>query len=374
MGKDYYELLGVRKEAPDEDIRKAYRKLAVKYHPDKNPGSKEAEEMFKEISHAYDVLSDPEKKAAYDRYGEDAFKYGAGGSSGGFHDPFDVFRDVFGEGGFGDVFGDMFGSSSGSGNRPRKGRDLEYEVSLDFMEAVKGAKKEIKVKRYETCPKCDGSGAKPGTGLSACKACGGRGTVTQSGGFFSISRTCHECGGAGKIIKSPCPDCHGSGRTEASRKIEVNIPPGVDTGNRMRLKAEGEAGLNGGTCGDLYVHVSVRAHGTFKREGADIHTDMRASFTKFVFGSSVDVETVNGAVKLEIPAGTESGRVFRMKGHGVTRLDTGGKGDHYVRIEVDVPRNLSQEQKRLLHDLEETYNVTGEQDKNIVDKIKKAFK
>ena len=255
---DYYEVLGVGRGASSEEIKKAYRKLAVKHHPDKNKGDKNSEEKFKEISHAYEILSTPEKRAQYDQFGESAFQYGAGGG-GGFHDPFDMFREAFSSsGGFGDIFGDIFGFGSGGGRTQQRGRDLEYSIKLDFLDAARGLEKDVKVRRYEKCADCDGIGAKLGTGSSTCSQCGGSGQVRQASGFFSIARTCNKCGGTGKVIKDPCTGCGGTGRKETTRQLKIKIPAGVDSGTRIRLSNEGEAGPQGGPSGDLYVAITVK--------------------------------------------------------------------------------------------------------------------
>jgi len=375
MAKDYYEILGVGKNSSQDELKSAYRKLAVKFHPDKNPGNKDAEEKFKEISHAYEILSDPEKRRQYDQYGESAFQYGAGAGA-GFHDPFDLFREVF-SGGFGDVFGDIFGFGTGSaGERGRRGRDLQYSVKLEFLEAANGVEKEIRVRRYETCPGCEGSGAKPGTGFTACSTCGGSGQIRQSGGFFSISRTCSDCNGTGEIIKDPCPACGGSGRKEVTRKIKVKIPAGVNTGTRIRLSGEGEAGLYGGPKGDLYVKIDVTDHKLFNRDGYDVYCLMYLDYTQLVFGDEIDAETVRGTTKLDIPPGTQSGHVFRIKGAGINTLDGRGKGDHYVKVQVTVPKSLDLRQKTLLREFADTLSTRKRDKKNtrkIVDKIKKVF-
>ncbi|HNX91027.1 MAG TPA: molecular chaperone DnaJ [Candidatus Omnitrophota bacterium] len=374
--KDYYEILGVSRDVSEEELKKAYRKLAVKYHPDKNPGDKAAEEHFKEIAHAYEMLSDPDKRRKYDQYGEAAFQYGGAGA-GGFHDPFDVFRDVF-SGNFGDMFGDVFGFGGGSGSRRghNRGRDLEYSIKLEFMEAVNGVEKEINVRRFEACEACSGSGAKKGSGHTTCQRCGGSGMIRQSAGFFSISQTCGACSGTGKVIKDPCSSCGGSGRKENTRKIKVRIPAGVDNGIRVRLSGEGEAGLNGGPSGDLYVSMSVKKHEVFSREEFDIYCAIPVSFAELVLGAEIEIPTISGVTTVTIPAGTASGHVFRLKGLGVTRLDGRGKGDEFVKIEVEIPHGLSAEQKRLLNEFNDSISKNKDYmsgAKKIVDKIKKVF-
>jgi molecular chaperone DnaJ len=371
MSKDYYDLLGVSRDASAEELKKAYRQLAVKYHPDKNPGDHTAEEKFKEIAHAYEMLSDPEKKAKYDRFGEAAFRNGSGG--GGFHDPFDVFSEVFG-GGFGGIFGEMFGFG-GSPSGPRKGRDLEYDVLISFNEAVNGITKEINVRRLETCEICSGSGAKPGSRKETCQACGGAGQVRQSGGFFSIARTCGSCQGTGKIIKDKCQACAGDGRVERSRKISAKIPGGVDTGMRLRLEGQGEAGTGGGRAGDLYVAIQVKDHDLFQRHENDVTYTLPVSFPQLVFGDSIEVEAVYGKVPLTLAPGTQSGQVFTLKGQGIKRVDGRGKGDLIIRIEADVPKNLNETQKKLLREFEASFKgkiASGPDD--MVKKMKNMFK
>ncbi len=374
MKIDYYELLEVSHTASVDEIKKSYRKLAVKYHPDKNPGDKEAEDKFKEISHAYEILSDQTKRQQYDQFGESAFQYGAGGG-GGFHDPSDIFREVFG-GGFGDIFENMFGygGSSGRGGA-RRGRDLEYSIKLDFLEAVKGTNKQIKVRRYETCSVCNGTGAKAGSGKITCSQCGGAGQINQTNGFFSVSRTCSKCNGVGEIIKEVCPECGGVQRKEVTKKIDVDIPPGVDTGVRLRLTGEGEAGTNGGPSGDLYVAISTGKHKFFSRRDYDLLCEIPVSFTQLVFGDEIQVPGIEKDVDLEIPSGTQSVRVFRLKNKGIKRLDGRGRGDQLVRVQVETPTHLNAQQKKILKEFDE---VTGNKaavvdNEGLVDKVKKIF-
>jgi len=374
---DYYEVLGVAREASAGEIKKAYRKLAVKHHPDKNQGDKAAEEKFKEISHAYEILSTPEKKAQYDQFGEAAFQYGTGG---GFHDPFDIFREVFSSsGGFGDIFEGIFGSGTARRNSSVRGRDLEYSIKLDFLDAARGLEKEIKVQRYEKCSVCEASGAKPGTHPAVCGECHGSGQVRQSGGFFSIARTCSVCRGQGKVIKDPCTACGGTGRKEVTRKVKINIPPGVDNGTQVRLSGEGEAGLNGGANGDLYVVISVKEHETFSRRGYDVYSLKLVSYAQLVFGDEIEVLGVYQKAKLNIPSGALSGHIFKLKGEGIKKLDGRGTGDHFVKIETDIPKNLNSRQKKLLKEFEATFKKTSkastkQKKTGIADKLKKAFK
>jgi len=374
---DYYKVLGVGRDASAEEIKKAYRKLAVKHHPDKNQGDKASEEKFKEISHAYEILSDPGKRTQYDQFGEAAFQYGSGSP---FHDPFDIFREVFSSaGGFGDIFEGIFGFGSGGRGSSGRGRDLEYSINLSFLDAANGFEKEIKVRRYEKCSACEGTGAKPGTGRGTCPGCGGTGHIRQSGGFFSISRLCSSCGGSGKIIKDPCADCGGNGRKEVTRKVKINIPPGVDNETRVKLSGEGEAGPHGGPNGDLYVLVSVAEHEVFSRREYDVYSLLLVPYTCLVFGSEVEVPIVYGNANLVIPAGTPSGHIFRLKNEGIKRIDGRGKGDHFVKVETNIPKNLNSKQKKLLKEFESTFEKpekTGAKKNKagLADKFKQAFK
>ncbi len=371
MAQDYYELLGVDRNATPDMIKKAYRKLAVKYHPDKNPGDNAAEEKFKEISHAYEVLSDAEKRNMYNQFGENAFQHG--NSGGGFHDPFDIFRGVF-EGGLGDIFGEMFGVGGGGRRGVRRGRDLEYGLKLSFLEAVKGTEKQLKIRRYEACSVCKGDGAEPGTGKSVCTRCGGSGQVRQSGGFFSIARTCDACRGAGEITTTPCKACGGMGRKEAVKKINVTVPAGVDNGMRLRISGEGEAGLNGGPSGDVYVSLSVKRHEIFSRQEYDLLCTATVSFTQLVFGDKIMVPGIDTDQEISIAAGTQTGHVFRLRGRGIKRLDGRGRGDQMVRVQVEIPKNLNGRQNKLLREFEralEQKPASG--DKNFVNKMKRMF-
>jgi molecular chaperone DnaJ len=373
MSKDYYELLGVKRDASAEEIKKAYRQLAVKHHPDKNPGNTAAEEKFKEVSHAYDVLGDPDKRENYDRFGERAFQSGAGGA-GGFHDPFDIFSEVFGGGGFGGIFDQMFGGGHSSSG-VRRGRDLAFSVDISFEEAANGVKKEISVRRLEPCEKCSGTGAKPGTGRTTCPSCGGSGQVRQSGGFFMISRTCDNCHGTGKIIKERCQSCRGEGRVEASRKISVNIPAGIDNGMRLRLEGQGEAGVNGGPSGDLYVSVDVDEHDAFIRKDYDVYLTVPVSFTKMVFGGMMEIDGVYEKVSLNVSAGTQSGHVVTMKGYGIKKIDGRGKGNMVIKLEVEVPKHLTEAQKKILREFETSVmERSSSVADDLVGKVKKMFK
>ena len=344
--KDFYEVLGVDKSASEDEIKKAFKKAALKYHPDRNKGDKEAEEKFKEVNEAYQVLSDAEKRQRYDQFGTADFN-GAQG--------FDGF-DFGGFGGFGDIFSDIFGggfsSSSSRKNAPRKGADLEYNLNLTFEEAVYGCKKEIKVTRKEKCETCSGTGAKPGTSSKTCTKCHGSGRVQMQRrtplGVMSTTTVCDACNGEGKIIEEPCTTCRGTGKERKTRTITVNVPAGVDTGNVMPFRGQGEAGENGGPAGDLYVNIRVAPHKSFKRNGYDIHMETHISFAKAAFGTDIKVPTVEGDVTYKIPAGTQPGTVFRLKGKGVQRVNSTVKGDHYVKVIVDVPKTLNEKQEEAL--------------------------
>jgi molecular chaperone DnaJ len=358
--RDYYEVLGVERSATVEDIKKAYRKLAVKFHPDKNPGDKTAEEKFKEIGEAYEVLSDPQKRAAYDQYGHQAFDprsrgFRPGGGGGGFHDPFEVFREVFGGGGgSGSIFDDLFGGGGrGDPSGPQRGADLRYDMEIGFEEAVMGAEKEVSLTKLEQCEHCHGSGAETGSGRRACPTCGGRGQVVMSRGIFSIAQTCTRCEGAGQIIEKPCKTCHGAGRKEKTSKIKLKIPPGVDSGARLRSVGNGEAGLRGGTPGDLYVVLHVKAHEIFQRDGDDLLCDVPVQFVRAALGADIEVPTLTGKAQIRIPAGTQTHTVFRLKGKGVKSLQGYGHGDLHVRVVVEVPRNLNHAQKEKLQEFAE---------------------
>lgn len=372
--KDYYEVLGLQKGASDDEIKKAFRKLAIKYHPDKNQGDKEAEENFKEINEAYQVLSDPEKKANYDQYGTADFNGAGGGGFGGFD-----FSDM---GGFGDIFESFFGGGFSSGRRkngPERGADIEQTLNLTFEEAVFGVEKEITLNRHERCEKCSGSGAKPGTSPKTCDKCGGSGQVrvqrnTPLGSFVSVN-TCDKCGGKGKTISEPCPVCKGSGKERKLRKIKITVPAGVDTGNVIPIRGNGEHGANGGPPGDLYVNIRVASHPTFKRKGFDIYIDKHISFGKATFGSELKVPTVDGDVSLSIPAGTQPGAVFRLRSKGVPRVNSSGRGDQYVNIIVDVPKTLNDKQKEALRMfMDASGEAHDDGKKTIMDKIKDTFK
>ena len=361
---DYYELLGVERGVSAEDLKKAYRKKAVQYHPDKNPGNKEAEEMFKKVSHAYEVLSDTDKRAAYDRYGAAAFEGGGGGAAprgpagGGFHDPFDIFREVFGQqgGGGGGIFDEMFGGGGGR-DGGRDGADLRYDLEITLEEAALGVEKEISFRKNMTCERCDGVGAEPGSKKITCPTCRGAGQIRRSGGIITFTQTCPTCGGAGTKIEKPCSACRGEGRVPKNTKLNVRIPPGVDTGSRLRSAGNGEAGLAGGSPGDLYIVLTVKEHELFERQGEDLFCEIPIKFTLATLGGNIEVPTLSGKASLKIPAATQSGTTFRLRGKGMPSLRGGHQGDQLVRMHVEVPQSLTGEQRRLL---EEFARVSGD--------------
>ncbi|HMW70487.1 MAG TPA: molecular chaperone DnaJ [Cellvibrionaceae bacterium] len=348
--RDYYEILGVAKGVSEADLKKAYRRVAMKYHPDRNPDDKDAEEKFKEASEAYEVLSDENKRAAYDQYGHAGLE-GAGGMGGGF-----------GGGGFSDIFGDVFGDifgGGGGGRRggPARGSDLRYTLELSLEDAVKGTSVKIKVPTLVSCKTCDGSGAKAGTKPATCTTCGGHGQVRMQQGFFSVQQTCPTCRGKGKIITDPCKDCHGHGRVEETKTLNVKVPPGVDNGDRIRLAGEGEAGAEGGPSGDLYVQISVKEHEFFQRDGKNLYCEVPIGLVEACLGGEIEVPTLDGRVKLKIPEETQTGKLFRLRGKGVAPVRGGAAGDLLCRVIVETPVNLTAKQKDLLRQLQE--DMTG---------------
>jgi len=374
--EDYYDLLGVQKGAGEEELKKAYRKKAVQYHPDKNPGDKQAEEMFKKVSEAYEVLKDPEKRAAYDRYGHAAFQQAGagprGGHGGGFHDPFEMFREVFGQQGGGGIFDQFFGGGDGGNGR---GSDLRYDLEITLEEAAHGVEKEISFRRMGACGHCNGSGAEPGSKRSTCPTCRGAGQVTRTlGGFVSVRQACPTCHGAGTRVDKVCAKCRGEGRLQENAKIKVRIPPGVDTGSKLRSSANGEAGVMGGQNGDLYIVLHVKEHEIFQREGDDLFCEMPIKFTLATMGGAIEVPTLQGKASLKIPAGTQSGTTFRLKGRGMPHLRGGGMGDQMIRVQVEVPTTLSSEQRKILEDFA---RVSGDADhpvgESFFQKAKKFF-
>ena len=348
---DFYDLLGVPKNASEQEIKSAYRKLALKFHPDRNPGDKQAEEKFKEAAEAYSVLQDPEKRQRYDAYGHAGLAGAAGGA--GF-DPA-AFSD------FGDILGDFFGFGDAFGRRrsgPRRGADLRYNLDLSFEEAAFGTETHIRIPRSEPCGSCGGSGNAQGSSPQTCSACNGAGQVTFAQGFFSVARTCGRCRGAGRIITHPCKECHGEGQLARERKIQIKIPGGVDTGSQLRVSGEGEMGAAGGPPGDLYVVIRAQEHSFFRRDGANLFCEMPVAFTQAALGATIEVPTPDGAkAKVAVPEGTQSGATFRVRGHGVTHLGARGRGDLHVSVRVIVPTKLSAEQRKLLEQLQKTLPV-----------------
>jgi molecular chaperone DnaJ len=354
--RDPYEVLGVARRAGAEEIKASYRKLAMQFHPDRNPGNAEAEERFKEISEAYDILGDPEKRAAYDRFGHAAFQGAGAGSGGGFHDPFDLFREVFGSGG--GIFEHFFGGGTTSRAEQGRGADLRYDLEIGLEEAARGVEKEIEIRRTGACSACGGSGAAPGARLQTCPTCRGRGQVIASRGFFQVAQPCPRCHGAGEIYDHPCRTCRGEGRAEVTSRIKLKIPAGIDDGARLRSSGHGEAGLRGGPSGDLYVVVHVREHSVFSRDGDDLFCELPVPFVTAALGGEVQVPTLDGKASVKIPAGTQSGTMFKLRGKGMPHLRGGGHGQLLVRVAVEIPTKLTAAQRRKL---EEFADSCGEQ-------------
>ncbi|MBK1691488.1 molecular chaperone DnaJ [Ectothiorhodospira mobilis] len=353
--RDYYEVLGVAKNASEDALKKAFRRLAMKYHPDRNPGDKEAEDRFKEAREAYDVLSDPRKRAAYDQFGHAGVDAGARGGAGAGGAGGASFSDIFE-----DIFGDIFGGAAGRGGSGAfRGSDLQYNLELSLEEAVFGTDVKIRVPTLVVCESCGGSGAAPGTSPETCETCGGVGRVRMQQGFFSVQQTCPHCRGTGKIIPKPCPTCRGQGRVEERRTLTVTVPPGVDSGDRIRLSGEGEAGVHGGPAGDLYVQIHVKPHKIFTRKGNDLYCEVPISFATAALGGELEIPTLKGRVALKIPAETQTGRVFRLRGKGVRSVHGGGEGDMLCSIQVETPVNLTKEQKDLLQQLEASMQAGG---------------
>ena len=364
---DYYEILSVSRSASEQEIKSAYRKLAVKYHPDKNPGNKEAEEKFKEAAEAYSVLGDPQKRAQYDRFGHSGL-----GASGGF-DPtiFSGFEDIIG-----DFFGlgDIFGTGGRRRSAAQRGSDLRYDLEISFTDAVRGLKTKIKVPRLETCQSCSGSGAAKGSGPITCSNCHGQGQVRYQQGFFSISRTCQNCQGTGKVVKDVCKNCRGEGRVPREETLEIKIPAGVDNGSRLRISAQGEAGVHGGPPGDLYVVLFVQEHEFFERQENNVYCTIPVSFPQAALGTEIKVATLDGEETLEIPEGTQSGSIFRLRGKGIPSLNGKGRGDQFVTVNIETPTKLSREQKKLLEQFAEVSKIENKPlEKRILDRVKDIF-
>ena len=372
---DYYELLGVDRNANDDALKKAYRKLAVKYHPDKNPGDKKAEAKFKEISEAYEVLKDPKKRSTYDQFGHSAFQNGMGGGSyqgASGMDPFDIFREAFGGGG--GIFEDIFGGTSRNASGTQAGSDLRYDLEITLEEASQGTEKQIRYRRHVSCKTCGGSGAEPGTSKSNCPTCNGTGQISSNRGFISFRQVCPDCSGTGKIIKKPCKDCRGEGRVIDQSIVKVKIPAGVYTGSRLRSAGNGEAGINGGQSGDLFIIIIVKEHEIFERHENDLFCEVPIKFSLACLGGNIFIPTLFGKGNLKIPAGTQTGTTFRLKNQGMPSL-RGGKGDLLIRIQVEVPKKLSKEQRQKLESFSEACGDKGNPvSESFVEKAKKFFK
>ncbi len=371
--QDYYETLGVERGADDKAIKKAYKRLAMKYHPDRTKGDKASEEKFKEINEAYEILSDKEKRAAYDQYGHAAFEQGGfGGGAGGFGGGFGGF------GGFEDIFSEMFGGGSrgGRGQRVMRGEDLRYDIEITLEEAVRGVTKEISLNTLAQCDHCHGSGAEKGSKVETCPSCHGHGRVRRQQGFFMTEVTCPTCQGSGKKIEKPCSKCHGDGRVHKTENLSVKIPAGVDTGNQLRLAGKGAAGEQGGPAGDLYVYINVQPHPIFERDGANLYCEVPVSFTQAALGGEIEVPTLDGRVKLKIPEGTQTGKMFRMRGKGITNIRGGFAGDLICKVIIETPVSLNEEQKELLMKLEESFEGKTKhrpQSSSFLDKVKDFF-
>jgi molecular chaperone DnaJ len=364
--RDYYEILGVTRTATDVEIKKAYRSLALQHHPDKNPDDPHAEEKFKEAAEAYSVLSDAQKRAAYDRFGHQGVGAGAGGF--GFEGGFSNFDDIFDMFGF----GDMFGQRGGRRTTVQRGSDLRYDIEISLEDAATGKDEKLRIPRLEKCGECDGSGAEKGTQPETCITCGGRGQTQYQQGFFSVMRTCPNCSGSGRVIKTPCRSCRGQGRIEKEKNIEIKIPAGVETGSRLRVGGEGEAGVNGGPSGDLYVVIHVAEHSGFERQGNNLYSAVPLTFAQAALGADVRVKTLDGEEGLKVPAGTQTGTIFRVKGHGMPNLGGRGKGDLFVAVTVVTPKSLNKEQRNLLEKLAEIEDVDFS-DESFLDKVRNIF-
>lgn len=367
--RDYYDVLGVNRDATDDEIKKAYKKAAMKFHPDRNSGNKDAEEKFKEAKLAYEILSEPQKRAAYDRYGHAGVDPSAGGMGGG--QGFDGFADAFS-----DIFGDIFGGNRGRSNVYR-GADLRYNLEISLEEAARGADKTIRIPTLESCDTCHGTGAKPGTQPKPCPTCGGAGQVRIQQGFFSIQQTCPKCHGSGRIIPDPCPSCGGAGRTKKQKTLEVKIPAGIDDGMRLRHGGHGEPGINGGPAGDLYVEIHIKSHPVFQRDGDDLHCEMPVSFATAALGGEIEIPTLDGMARIKVPSETQSGRVFRLRGKGIRNVRSHAPGDLMCHVVVETPVNLTERQRELLREFEQLSNDNADRHnpkaKGWMDKVKEFF-
>jgi molecular chaperone DnaJ len=370
--RDYYEILGLGKDAGDQQIKSAYRKLALKHHPDRNPDDPAAEDRFKEASEAYSVLSDAQKRAAYDRYGHAGLQGTAGGAPGFNPETFSDFSDILGDlFGFGDLFG---GGGGRRRSRAQRGEDVRYDLEISFEEAVFGLPAEIQVPRMEPCQRCRGAGAEPGSGPSTCPTCHGRGEVLYQQSFLSIRRACSTCGGSGQVIRNPCSECRGQGSRQSQRKIKVNIPAGVDDGTRLRLSQEGQPGAGGGPAGDLYVFIKVREHPFFERHEQDLHCTIPVNIAQAALGCEIEVPTLEGLHKLKIPEGSQNGAQFRLRNQGVPVVNGSGRGDLYVHLNVKVPARLTREQRKIMEQLREILPVdNAPAEKGLFEKVKDYF-
>ena len=371
MAQDYYELLGVGRTASPDDLKKAFRKLAMEHHPDRNQGNKDAEKKFKELNHAYDILKDPDKRAAYDRYGAAAFEGGHGpGGPGGFNTQGFDFGSVFG-----DIFDEMF--NGGRTGRPRadmRGQDLRFNLEITLEQAYGGTEATVRVPSSVACEACHGAGAEAGSKPQQCPTCHGRGRIRAQQGFFTVERTCHTCHGAGQVIDKPCRACAGQGRVRRDKTLKVNIPSGVEDGTRIRLSGEGEAGTRGGPAGDLYVFLSVRRHQLFEREGADVHCRVPISMVQATLGAGIEVPTLDGKMaRINIPAGAQGGHQFRMRGKGMPVVRSTQRGDMYIEINVETPTNLTAKQKELLKEFEKAGSKTSPEAEGFFTKVKEMF-
>jgi molecular chaperone DnaJ len=370
--RDYYEILAVERTATEEEVKRSYRKLAVKFHPDKNPDDPHAEEKFKELGEAYDVLMDADKRAAYDRFGHAAFAQGTAAGR-GFHDPFDIFREVFGGGG--GIFETFFGGGGGTGEDRHRGSDLRYDMQITLEEAAFGVEKEIEIRKLDACDRCKGTGAEGGSRTINCPTCGGRGQVVTSRGFFQVSQTCPRCRGVGQIIEKPCKDCGGEGRLEKPSRIKLKIPPGIAEGSRLRSSGNGEAGIRGGAHGDLYVVIHVQEHPVFHREEDNLYCEVPIPFSLAAIGGEVPVPTLDGKAHVKIPAGTQGGQMFKLRGKGIVNINGRDRGDLLARMIVEVPTRLNTEQKQKL---KEFADLMGEENtplrKGFFDRAKEFFR
>jgi len=368
--RDYYEILGVERSVTEQELKSAYRQAALKFHPDRNPDSSEAEDKFKEAAEAYSILSDPQKRAAYDRYGHAgvAGASGGGASEAGFSDLSDIFGEFF--------FGDLFGGSGGGRrrNRAQRGEDVRYDLELSFEDAVRGMAADLRVPRQETCGHCRGTGGEPDGGIVTCSRCRGQGQVLFQQGFLSVRQTCTQCGGTGKLVRKPCAQCQGRGSIHSERNLKITIPAGVDDGTRLRISGEGQPGVNGGPSGDLYVFIKVEEHPVFERRDNDLHCTIPVNIAQAALGAEIQIPSLDGPVPLKIPEGTQAGATFRLRGKGVPDVNGRGRGDLYVHVQVKTPSKLSREQKKLFEQLAGTLPIDNEPDKKgLFDKVKDYF-